>query len=71
MSDQPLRAAFLSIAVCEHGTTWVRLHDADENIIAYGMLEPGQSLALQEQMTEELQAWATGQQKASSGGCMH
>lgn len=47
-------AQSISIASCEHGSVWVRLHDRAGNVFAFGCVDTGTALALDNQLREAI-----------------
>ncbi|MDB5447605.1 MAG: hypothetical protein JWQ97_2922 [Phenylobacterium sp.] len=52
-ADQAEHAVSLSIAHCEHGHVFLRLHRHDGSIIAVGSLEPGLAELIGVQLRDE------------------
>jgi hypothetical protein len=54
-------AKSVSIHVCEHGTTSVRLHDEQGNIFAVAAMPAETACTFGEQLWEKLQQYADGE----------
>lgn len=44
----------ISVANCEHGSVWVRLHDRSGKVFAFGCVDKGTALALNSQLSEAI-----------------
>lgn len=44
----------ISVANCEHGSVYIRLHDRSGRIFAFGCVDRGTALALNAQITEAI-----------------
>jgi dihydrodipicolinate synthase/N-acetylneuraminate lyase len=58
-------AHHMTVVSCEHGTIWIRLHDADGKIKAYGCYDPEGAMNFQEAVMEEVEKVISG----TSGSC--
>ena len=61
-------AKFMSVVMCEHGTVYVRLHGADEKIIAFGCMDKKIALEFTDNILEEIECGGTLLCESGPGG---
>lgn len=63
------QAHHMTVVSCDHGTIWIRLHDADGKVRAYGCFDPEGALNFQEAVCDEVEKVIDGE--AESCGSVH
>jgi hypothetical protein len=62
-------ADHMTVVSCDHGTIWIRLHDAEGKVKAYGCFDPAGALNFSDAVIDEIGKAVTGE--AGDCGTVH